>query len=419
MKDEIAIARIIARLNVGGPAIQAISMTAAFRQRGYKAVLLAGSLPPGEGSMEYLAHAQNVEVVRVPAMSRQVSSLRDFLAFLQIVRILRRNKPDIVHTHTAKAGTLGRLAAMLLCVPIRVHTFHGHVFQGYFSPALTRAFLVIERFLARYTDCIVAVSPSQSRELSEVYCVAPAGKIATIPLGFDLGPFLSANGAGTLRAAIKAHPSAVLVGWIGRLAPIKDPGLFLQSVKLFSEPARVRFVMVGDGELNGRCKETIQQDRLGRFVDLLGWRRDLPEIYRDLDLVVSTSINEGTPIALIEAMASGKAVVSTDVGGVRDLMCGTARSLGHMDVFENGILVRRDPQRVADAIHYLILHPEERRAMGEAGRAFAQERFSQSRLADDLEKLYLSLARAKGLWPAEVELPIPESQDASAVQSNS
>jgi glycosyltransferase involved in cell wall biosynthesis len=411
---EITIARVIARLNVGGPAIQAILMTAAFRKRGYKALLVAGKPACGEASMEYLADANEVDIIKIPAMSRRISSCKDLLTLFQLIHILRRHKPVIVHTHTAKAGTLGRLAAMILRVPVRVHTFHGHIFKGYFSLRLTRVFLLIERFLARHTDCIVAVSESQKRELSEIYRIAPADKIAVIPLGLDLGRFLRVNGrSGLLNSPVNANQPTALVGWVGRLTPIKDPLFFLRSAALLnhSVPA-TRFVMVGDGELRQQCEQIIARHQLDNLASLLGWRRDLPQIYADLDIVVSTSLNEGTPVALLESMAAARPIISTDVGGVRDLMVGNARFLAGLEIFENGILVKRDANLLALAIRYLLQRPHERRAMGEAGREFVRNQFSQSRLADDLEELYLSLARSKGLLPSNLASPAHQPEAA-------
>ena len=406
-QPQISIVRIIARLNVGGPAIHAILMTDAFRARGYDAVLVTGKVARGEASMDYLAKEHKVEVVAIPALSRSISSSKDFLSLFQLVRILRRHRPTIVHTHTAKAGTLGRLAAMIVCIPIRVHTFHGHVFNGYFSPLVTRAFLMIERFLARHTDCIIAISESQKKELTDTYHIASPQKVVVIPLGLDLAPFLQLHGPeGKLHAAIHCERSAPLAGWVGRFTAIKAPDLFLDCMPLLKNPfPAARFVMVGGGELWADCEQRIVRDGLQDSVALLGWRRNLPEIYADLDVIVSTSINEGTPVALLEAMASGKAIVSTDVGGVRDLMIGSPHHFDGMELFENGILVKRDPNLLAGAIRYLLGNPERRRATGHAGREFVRKHFSQLRLADDLEHLYLSLARSKGLLPMDAVSP--------------
>jgi glycosyltransferase involved in cell wall biosynthesis len=396
-KQNLSVARVIARLNIGGPAIQAILMTEAFRQRGYRSILLTGAVPLSEGTMEYMALERDITPIKLGTMSRRISWHKDLATLWQLIRILYREKPDVIHTHTAKAGTLGRLAAIATGIPIRVHTFHGHVFQGYFSPAVTRIFLCIERFLARHTDCIVAVSDSQKHELAEIYRIAPAEKISVIPLGFDLDPFLRVNGpVSTFRNSLGCGTDAFLVGWVGRLTTIKDPGLFLNCALHLDVLSRnLHFALIGDGELRKRCEEQIDAAALGNTVSVTGWQQHLDRIYADVDLVVLTSINEGTPVALLEAMASGKAFVSTDVGGVRDLMAGPSVQQCGFEVFENGILAPRDGKVLADAVAYLMNNPETRRAMGQAGREFVKARFSTQRLTDDLESLYLSLARSK------------------------
>jgi glycosyltransferase involved in cell wall biosynthesis len=373
--EEITIARVIARLNVGGPAIQAILMTDAFRQKGYRTLLLTGEVPPGEASMEYLAEAKDVTPIKIGSMSRRIALYRDLIALYALIRIFRRETPTIVHTHT----------------------FHGHIFHGYFSPLLTRLFLAVERFLARHTDCIVAISESQRNELADVYKIAPREKVVIVPLGFDLEPFLRVNGReGSLRSAVSSSRDQPFVGWIGRLTTIKAPGLIIDCAARFKgHPLTPRFVMVGDGDLRQQCEATIRCKGLDEVVSLTGWRRDLPAIYSDLDFVVSTSINEGTPIALLEAMASAKAFVSTDVGGVRDLMLGSGFKVGGMEIFENGILVKSDVGDVAKAVEYLIQNPSRSQIMGQKGREFVRGRFSEVRLADDLEELYQSLAKTK------------------------
>jgi glycosyltransferase involved in cell wall biosynthesis len=403
------IARVIARLNIGGPATQAILMTEAFQKKGYRALLLTGTLPPGEGSMEYLAQERGVQPIKITQLSRKISSLGDLKSLWRLIRIFRRERPVILHTHTAKAGTLGRLAAMMSGVPVRVHTFHGHVFSGYFSPAVTRVFLTIERFLARHTDGIIAISGSQRNELVETYKIAPPDKVFVIPLGFDLERFLRVNGPqGSLRAAAACGPESTLVGWIGRMTAIKDPALFLESAaRIHAALPTTQFVMVGDGELRHDCEARIRQATLDSKVTLAGWKRDLCPVYADLDLLLLTSINEGTPLALLEAMASGKSFVATDVGGVRDLMIGTGRKEEGWERFNNGILVPRDALHLAKAAEYLLLRPELRQAMGCAGREFVRKYYSCTRLASDLEHLYIRLAQKKKCLTEDTQITIP------------
>ena len=293
-------------------------------------------------------------------MSRKISWSKDLVTLQQLIKTFRREKPLVVHTHTAKAGTLGRLAAILTRVPIKVHTFHGHVFHGYFCPLVTRFFLAIERFLARYTDRIVAISESQRHELTDVYAIAPAEKIAVIPLGFDLRPFLAVDGAiGDFRKFLGYEEDALLVGWVGRITAIKDPDLFLDSAaSVIRDQPGFRFVLIGDGELREHCRNRIETAGLQRVISLAGWQQHLARVYSDLDLVVLTSINEGTPVSLLEAMASARAFVATDVGGVRDLMVAPGTKQDGFEIFKNGILVPRNSEVLAAAIGYLANVPK-------------------------------------------------------------
>ncbi len=394
---DFTIARVIARLNIGGPAIQAILMTEEFRRRGYRALLLTGEVPPGEGSMEYLARDRGVIPTKIGTLSRKISWSKDLVTIWELIKAFRREKPLVVHTHTAKAGTVGRLAAILTGVPIKVHTFHGHVFYGYFSPLVTRVFLTIERFLARHTDRILAISESQRHELANVYSIAPAEKIEVIPLGFDLSPFLAVDGrVGDFRKFLGYNEDSPLVGWIGRITAIKDPDLFLDTAaSAIRDQPDFQFVLIGDGELREHCRSRIETAGLQRAIAVAGWQQHLECVYSDLDLIVLTSINEGTPVSLLEAMASARAFVATDVGGVRDLMVGPGTKQHGFEIFKNGILVPRDRQVLAAAICYLAKNPGMRLAMGEAGRAFVTTHFSSERLANDLESLYISLAQSK------------------------
>jgi glycosyltransferase involved in cell wall biosynthesis len=397
LRADIRIARVIARLNVGGPSIQAVLMTEAFRSRGYRSDLLVGTLPEGESGMDHLAREHGVQPICIAQMSRRISYLKDIRALLRLISFFRREKPTIVHTHTAKAGALGRLAALATGVPVRVHTFHGHVFKGYFSKPVTRIFLAIERFLARHTDRIICISESQRRDLVEVYRIASADKIVTIPLGFEVDCFQSINGyRGILRAELGCG-SCFLVGWIGRLTDIKAPSRFLKlAARLRDRYPQARFVMIGDGELRPTLEREADEQGLRPVLKFAGWRKDLADIYADLDLVVLTSMNEGTPIVLLEAMAAGKSFVATDVGGVQDLAIGVERPVGDLRIFDNGILTSENDETLANAVEYMINNLPMRTEMGKRGREFVRQRYSSKRLADDLEALYLYLIDAKG-----------------------
>jgi glycosyltransferase involved in cell wall biosynthesis len=269
--------------------------------------------------------------------------------------------------------------------------------------------------LARHTDRIIAISESQKRDLSEVFRIAPEHKIEKIPLGFELEPFLvTTKPSGVLRSSLFCDSKSLIVGWIGRFAPVKAPALFLDCAAEIASPS-VHFVMVGDGVLRESCETRILQEGLTSCVHITGWRRDLPDIHSDLDIVVSTSINEGTPVALLEAMASGKPFVASDVGGTRDLMLGAPECFEGMQIYENAILVPRDCTGLTRAIRFLLERPSLRVSMGMAGRQFVQKTFSLQRLTNDLEQLYLSLAKSKGAIACNQESSLSAPMSAVAV----
>lgn len=315
------LARVIARLNIGGPAQQAITLTAALNGGDFRSVLFAGREDPREGSLWRAAEAAGVSPVRVPGLSRAIRPAADLLALAALTRHFRRLRPDLVHTHTAKAGTLGRLAALLAAVPVRVHTFHGNVLTGYFGPAATALFRRIEAALARRTALLIAVSPRQRQELIALGVAEPE-RIAVIPLGLDLAPFLTcAHHAGRLRAELGLSQKTPLVGLVARLVPIKGVDLFLRAAALLRECIpEVRFVIAGDGPEREALEGEAAALGLDGALRFLGWRHDLPALYADLDLLALSSRNEGTPVSLLEAMAAGVPVVAAAVGGVPDLV---------------------------------------------------------------------------------------------------
>jgi len=386
------IVRIVSRLNVGGPAIHVILLTHEFRKRGHESLLVAGPVPGTEGNMEYYATKWNVSPVRVPELVRPLSLKYDWVAFWKIFRLLRRERPDIVHTHTAKAGTLGRAAAILVGTPVILHTFHGSVFDGYFSPAKSRLFLFIERLLARFTDRIISVSKSQSDELINKHKIAQPDKFEIVRLGIDLDAFREVGGDNQCQTEDREN-RPVVIGWVGRFTEIKDPLLFVDvAVALKSSSTPVKFVMVGDGHLRQAVEARISESCLQAHFTLSGWQREMAEVYSGIDLMALTSLNEGTPVTMIEAMATGRPCVAFDVGGLPDLMTGTPQRYEGFNVFDNGILVdSRDVPTFVKAVSLLVQDPERRVRMGQMGRAFAFENFSKERLVRDMEALYKKL----------------------------
>ena len=402
----LKIARIIARLNVGGPAVQAILMTKELQVRGHEARLFAGEVPSDEQSAEYLADEHGVIVHRIGSLSRQMSWTRDLRSLFTLVQLFRSYRPDVVHTHTAKAGALGRVAAIITGVPVRIHTFHGHVFDGYFSSPATQVFVWIERVLAKFTDRIIAISELQKQDLVYKYKIASAKKLVCVPLGFDIARYLSlqTSSHGPFRSELGFGREHFLVAWVGRLTEIKNPLAFVDMATIVSRHCpNARFVMVGDGNLRSEVAGAIRAQGLSDRVRMYGVCRDPLRVYADIDLLTITSRSEGTPLAMLEAMASGRAVVASDVGGVRDLMLGQGVTSDAGTRFDNGILTALDIKKLAEAVKFYAGNPSTANAAGSAGREWVRDRFSHYRLADDLENLYTEVAIQKGRLPITVQ----------------
>ncbi len=437
---KIKVVRVIARLNIGGPAIHAILLTDGLNKDKFDSLLVCGTIAQDEGDMLYYARARNVVPYVIPELKRELNPLNDAIAFLKIYKLIRRENPDIIHTHTAKAGTLGRLAGifynLLAARRIKlIHTFHGHVFEGYFGRFKTRLFIFIERFLAYFNSRIITVSSAVKEELVSLR-ISSEAKIEVIPLGLELDRFLelpfsrlpiqgtrdpaSLGNAGipSSRESGKEAKRGVTIGIVGRLVPIKNHRLFLTSAAkvIRDNPGLdLRFKIIGDGELRAELEEFARKLNLSSAVEFSGWQKDLSGVYANLDIVCLTSINEGTPVSLIEAMASGKVIASTDAGGVKDLVgesleesedelgfapleAGCRRQpldasgvlpLTGFSARERGIMVSSGgADSFAGALSFLVRNEEIRKKMAAAGREFVREKFAKKRLIKDIERLY-------------------------------
>jgi len=377
--------RVIARLNIGGPAIHTILLTAGLDAARFESTLVTGVEEAYEGNMLDLAAQKGVQPLVIPELGREINPLKDWVTLLKLYRLFRDRRPHIVHTHTAKAGTVGRMAARLAGVPVIVHTFHGHVFHDYFGPLQTRVFIGIERLLASLSDRIVTVSDGQRRELAD-YGVASRDKIAVVPLGFELDALLNCEPLrGQLRWELGIPDGTALVGIVARLTAIKNHRLFLDAARLIVEAGQAAmFLIVGDGKLRADLEAYVAELKLAERVIFTGWRRDLPRIYADLDVVALSSLNEGTPVSLIEAMAAAKPVVATRVGGVSDVILDK----------ESGYLVQsEDAEGLARGILDLLRAPDRAREMGLAGRVAVHPKYASETLLANIEKLYLELLR--------------------------
>lgn len=366
--------RIIARLNVGGPAQHVVWLHEGLSARGHECLLVTGVVPATEEDMSGFAAEHGVTPLVIPSMSRELSPL-DAINIWRVWRLMRKFRPDVVHTHTAKAGAVGRIAGLFHRGARFVHTYHGHVFHSYYGRWKTRLFLLIERFLARFaTDKIVVLSEQQLREIRDDFRIGRAEQFAVIPLGIDLAPFALAP---------RAPTDKLTVGIVGRVTAIKNHDLFMRVAHRLREDAR--FVVYGDGDLRRELEA-----RAGN-VEFAGTHAPR-DVYAALDIVALTSRNEGTPLALIEAMACSKPIVSTAVGGVVDLLGDVVERHERFDVRERGITAESgDEEGLTAALAFLIKNQSLRNRFAERGRLFVESRHSKERLLADILDLYQQL----------------------------
>ena len=416
-KKKIKILRIITRLNIGGPAIHVNLLTSGLDPERFDSVLVSGNVSDLEGDMSYVSDELKVRPLILTSIRREINFVQDAKSLFYIFRLLVREKPDIVDTHTAKAGTLGRIAVFIhnmLCQRrIRVvHTFHGHVFHGYFNYVKSRSFVLAERCLAKATDVIIAISPSQQAELSGKYRIAPKEKFQTVKLGFDLQSFLAVgNLNGQFRKRLGVDTKVALIGIVGRLVTIKNHKMFLNAAKLFATEnpgIKAKFVIIGDGELRRELTTYCINNGLSDFVIFCGWIKNLPLVYAALDVLVLTSINEGTPVSIIEAMASSVPVISTDAGGVRDLIAMPQVKAGFesFEICDRGLICRQeDVDGLAKGIKFLLTDNAYREKAVAAARAFVQREYGIKRLLDETASIYLNLSNGKCREQVVSEIP--------------
>jgi glycosyltransferase involved in cell wall biosynthesis len=389
----IRVLRAIARLNMGGPALHVSYLSAGLRDRGYETTLVAGTVSRGEQSMAYVAEELGVHVVTIPHLHREISPLRDLLATARLARMMRAERPTILHTHTAKAGAVGRVAALLAGrarPPIIVHTFHGHVLRGYFGRFWTSVFRQLERMLARITDALVAVSPEVRDELVALG-VAPASKFRVIRLGIALDTRIPPDDAARAetRRVMGIPDDRFVVGWIGRMTAVKRTDVVLQSFRALRENGiDALLCMVGDGPDRKGVEELADELEIVRHCLFTGYQEDVAPFFAAFDVFVLPSGNEGTPVTAIEALAAGCPVVATRVGGVPDVVTDG----------EDGFLVAPAAvDELAARLAELARDPMLRARMGASGRDRMRERYSVDRLIDDTDRLYRELLAEKGI----------------------
>jgi len=374
----VRLLRVITRLNIGGPARQALMLHRALPGLGYTCQLVSGAPQREEGAFPPPAERYRL----VEPLRRETDFAADARAIRQLTALMRRWEPDIVHTHTTTAGGLGRIAGRWARVPILVHTFHGHVLSGYLSAPQTRLLLEAERFLARRTDALISVSERVRDELLALG-IGREEQWRVVPLGLELGDLLAGPAlAAPSRAALGLPEGGPVIGIVGRLVAIKDHETFLaMAARVADEHPDATFVVAGDGDLRGRL-EARAQALVGDRVRFLSWVTDLPVLYGALDVVVLTSRNEGTPVALIEAGAAGRPSVATRVGGVPEVV---------RDGETGFVVPAGDPAALAARVETLLASPDMAAGMGRAAREWVRSRFSAERLVTDLDALYREL----------------------------
>jgi glycosyltransferase involved in cell wall biosynthesis len=409
-ENKIKIVRIIARLNVGGPARHVVWLTEAMNAGEFESVLIAGTVPEGEEDMSYFAAQHAVVPVYIEEMSRELSP-KDIICFWKIYRRLVKEKPDIVDTHTAKAGTVGRAAGFFYRWftfktligrprPVRfVHTYHGHVFHSYYGKLKTNFFLAVEKILARLaTDKIITVSEQQTEEINCRFKVGRASQFVVVPYGVELSVFREWRAKrDVLRREINLGDEKIIVGIVGRLTEIKNHTLFLQAAKLYkagrdAPSAPLHFVIVGDGHLRSQLETEAAALNVADIVTFLGNREDADVFHAGFDIEALTSLNEGSPFVLIEAMANARPIVSTAVGGVVDLLGAAEESRGGFTVCERGVSVpSKDAPAFCEALIYLAKNRDLRERLSRRGEKYAIGKYSKERLVSDSIKVYRGL----------------------------
>lgn len=386
--------RIINRLNLGGPTYNAAYLSK-FLAPEFETLLVAGMKDESEASSEFIVEQMGLKPVYIKDMHREINPIIDYSAYRQIKKIIDEFKPDIVHTHAAKSGTLGRLAAYHAGVPVILHTFHGHVFHSYFNPIKTRIFLEIERYLATKSSTIIAISNKQKEELCYEYKIAPENKFSVVPLGFDLERFFfdKETKRNAFRNKYGLKENNIAVGIIGRLVPVKNHSLYLKAIKMAIEknPA-IKGIIIGDGESRDQIENEAKE--LGLAIsyesaqngDVLftSWIKEIDQALPGLDIVALTSHNEGTPVSLIEAQAAGVPIVSTRVGGIEDIVMEQETAL---------LSGPGDSKKLAENILTLSIDINLRDEMSKKGKNHVSNKFTYNRLVEDMRFLYRNLLK--------------------------
>lgn len=389
MDKKIKVVRIINRFNLGGPTFNATFLTR-FLSDEFETTLIGGVPDKGETNSLHILKEYGIKPIVLPEMSRAINISQEYRAYKKIKKILKEIQPDIVHTHASKAGLLGRMAAFSLRIPVVVHTFHGHVFHSYFGKFKTSFFKQIERYLAKKSTGIIAISALQKHELADVHKIVNQEKIKVIPLGFDLQKFQEGRieKREAVRAQYKLSDDEVAITIIGRLAPIKDHDYFLNVIEevLKQTPQEIKVFIVGDGSEKNHIEDRVNKlnEVYPNRIMMTSWILDIATFIQGMDIVCLTSKNEGTPVSLIEAQAAGIPVISTDVGGVRDAM----------EDGKSGFVVKRENiETYIKNLRLLIEDDKLREKISIFGQKNATEKFGYQRLVLEMEDYYKELLK--------------------------
>lgn len=391
--------RILNRLAVGGPVLNATYLTR-YMSPDYETLLVVGEKEDHEKSAEYLAKQLGINYVTVAGMGRSIQPASDYFAYQKLKKLIRSFKPDVVHTHAAKPGALGRLAAASEKVPVILHTFHGHVFHSYFNSAKTKFIINTERYLSRKSDAIIAISEQQRKELLMDFRIAPAEKFRVVPLGFDLDRFRTGQEEkrNRFRTEFSVADDEIAIGIIGRLVPVKNHYLFMKAIRhVFDNTSKkVKAFIIGDGETRQDLENVAQEVNIPYSTEndaehqhplvFTSWRSDVDVINAGLDIICLTSFNEGTPVSLIEAQAANKPIVSTKVGGIADIVIEGQTAL-LADV--------QDSEKFSEHLLNIVEDDELRQRLGSNSHQHVLERFSYQRLVNDMSLLYDELLHKK------------------------
>jgi glycosyltransferase involved in cell wall biosynthesis len=383
-EKKIKVLRIINRFNIGGPTYNATFLSR-FISDDFETLLVGGLPEEGESDSLHILEEYGVTPLLMPEMKRLPSFSSDRKAYKRLKEIIQEFQPDIVHTHASKAGALGRKAAISLKVPVVVHTFHGHVFHSYFGKLKTALYKTIERRLAKKSTGIIAISNLQKQELAEVHHICSADKIEVINLGFDLKKFHADLETKRLvtRKEFEIADDEIALAIVGRLAPIKNHSLFLDAIeKVANETTKkIAVFIVGDGTEKDAIKEKITQLNLPPTtrIEMTSWIKDIGKFNAGMDIICLSSNNEGTPVSLIEAQAANIPVVTTDVGGVKDVV---------LDGETGFIVPKNKPDLYAEKLLILIEDEKKRQLMSQNGWTFVEEKFHYTTLVKNMENYY-------------------------------